>query len=136
MRLIHDRHLTDQILEYYDRWVKAAYINSDELNKASYELNHDGQNFFYGEYFEKLIKTETTFSYTPDTSIVNYVNRIRQRNPPLVLLNSNPEDLRKLNNEVIAVEVALHNYNSFIRLDLNSADSLISKIQKEYNLEN
>ena len=136
MRLIHDRHLADQILEYYDRWVKAAYLKNDELDKASVELNHEEQNFFNGEYFEKLIKSETTFSYTPDTSIVNYVNSIKHRDPPLVLLNSNPADLRKLNNEVIAVEVALHNYNSFIRLDLNSADSLISKIQKEYNLEN
>src|SRR5258706_7188945 len=25
MRLIHDRHLADEILEYYDRWVRAAY---------------------------------------------------------------------------------------------------------------
>jgi hypothetical protein len=135
MRLIHDRHLADEILEYYDRWVKAAYLKNDELDKASVELNSEQQSFFNGEYFEKLIKSETTFSYTPDTSIVNYVNRIKQRNPPLVLLNTNPADLRKLNNKVIAVEAALHNYNSFIRLDLNSADSLISKIQKEYNLE-
>jgi hypothetical protein len=136
MRLIDDRHLADEILEYYDRWVKAAYINSDALDKASDELNHDEQNFFYGEYFEKLIKSETTFSYTPDTSIINYINCIKQRNPPLVLLNSNPADLRKLNNEVIATETSLHNYNSFLRLDLNSADSLISKIQKEYDLKN
>jgi len=135
MRLIHDRHLADEILEYYDRWVKAAYLKNDELDKTSDELNHEEQNFFYGEHFEKLIKSETTFSYTPDTSVLNYINRIKQRNPPLVLLNSNPSDLKKLNNEVIASETALHNYNSFIRLDLNSADSLISKIQKEYNLE-
>jgi hypothetical protein len=86
-------------------------------------------------YFDKLIKYETTFSYIPDTSIVNYVSHIRQRNPPLVLLNSNPADLRKLNNKVIATETALHNYNSFLRLDLNLADSLILKIKKEYNLE-
>ena len=136
MRLIDDRHLADQILEYYDRWVKAAYIKSEELDKATDELNHEEENFFNGEYFEKLIKSETTFSYTPDTSVVNYINRIRQRNPQLVLLDSNPADLRKLNNEVISTETALHNYNSFIRLDLNSADTLISKIQEEYDLKN
>lgn len=137
MHLIQDRQLADQILEYYDRWVKAAYMYSDALDKATDELlNHDEGNFFNGEYFEKLIKSETTFSYTPDTSLANYINRIKQRNPPLVLLDTNPADLRKLNNEVISTEIALHNYNSFIRLDLNSADTLISKIQKEYNLEN
>ena len=135
MRLIHDRHLSDQILEYYDRWVKAAYISSDARDKAFDQLGHDEQNFFYGEYFEKLIKLETTFSYTPDTSLVNYANQIKERNPPLVLLNNDPTDLRKLNNQVIATETALHSYNSFLRLDLNSADSLILKIQKEYNLE-
>jgi len=136
IRLINDRNLSDQILEYYDRWVKAADKNVDGLNEASDELNHAEQDFFYGQYFEKLIKSETTFSYDPDTSINNYIKQIKERNPPLVLLNTNPADLKKLNNKVIATESALHGYNSFLRLDLNLADSLILKIRKEYHLEN
>ena len=136
MRLIHDRYLSNQILEYYDRWVKAAEITDKALDDASNESNHYVQDFFYAQYFEKLIKLETTFSYNPDTSVNNYISRIKERNPPLVLLNTNPSDLKKLNNKVSATETALHNYNSFVRLDLNSADSLILKIQTEYNLEN
>ncbi|MFI5135544.1 MAG: hypothetical protein ACHQD9_06800 [Chitinophagales bacterium] len=133
--LIRDRELADRILEYYDRWVKAAYIESDEFDKYADKLRDYEKSFFNSEYFETLTKHETTFSYAPDTSIVNYINRIKQRNPPLDLLNTNPEDLRRLNNEVISVETKLHYYESFIRLDLNEADALISQIQKEYNLE-
>jgi hypothetical protein len=136
MRMIKDRHLSDQILEYYDRWVKATENVNKELTDASSELNRYEQDFLNAQYFEKLIKLETTFSYDPDTSINNYINQIKERYPPLVLLNTNPADLKKLNNKVIATESALHNYNSFVRLDLNLADSLILKIKKEYSLDN
>ena len=123
-------------MEYYDRWLKAAENKEKTLNDALNELALYKQEFFNGQYFEKLIKLETTFSYDPDTSIINFINQIRERNPPLVLLNTNPADLKKLNNKVIATETELHSYNSFVRLDLNSVDSLILKIQKEYNLGN
>ena len=136
MRLINDRDLSDQVLEYYDRWVKAAEVTKEQLNKASDELAHAEQDFFYGQYFEKLIRLESTFSYATDPSIDEYISQIKGRDPALVLLNTNPADLKKLNNKVIATEASLHGYNSFVRLDLKLADSLILKIQKEYNPRN
>jgi hypothetical protein len=133
IQLIHDRNLADKILEYYDRWVKASYIENGTLDKYNEKLLDYEKEFFNGKYFDTLIKYETTFSFAVDTSIANYIDQVKQRKPALELLNSNPADLRRLNNEVASVETKLHYYDSFIRLDLNEAEALISKIQKEYN---
>jgi hypothetical protein len=135
LRLIHNRELADRIFEYYDRWVKAAYIENEALDKYKEKLFDYEKSFFNSEYFDTLIKYETSFSYSPDSLMIDYVNRVKQRNPPLELLNKNTADLKRLNNEVISVETKLHYYDSFIRLNFDEADTLISKIQKEYHLK-
>ena len=136
LRLIENKELLNEILEYYDRWIVAAKIYSDHLDNCSTELKQNGDNFFNLQYFDELIKRDTIFSYVPDIKLNNYLADIQNRKPPLVLINTNPTDLKKLNNKVSNVESALHNYNSFLRLDKNLADTLIMHIQKEYNLKN
>jgi hypothetical protein len=134
LRLIENNALANQILEYYDRWVIAATTYADYMNRHIDELNKTGINFFNWQYLEKLIKIDTVFSYAADSSIDHYVADMRERKPPLALLNKNPDDLRKLNNQFSQFEISLHSFNAFLRLDKNFADTLIRQIEKEYDL--
>jgi hypothetical protein len=135
LRLIENKSLANQVLEYYDRWVIAATTYAGYMNSHIEELNKSSIDFFNWQYLEKLIKNDTVFSYTADSSVDQYVAAIRERNPPLTLLNKNPDDLRKLNNQVSQLEMSVHSFNSFLRLDQNFADTLIRQIGKEYDLK-
>jgi hypothetical protein len=135
LRLIENSALANQILEYYDRWVIAATTYSEYLTGHINEVNKSAINFFNWRYLEKLVKTDTVFSYAADSSLDHYIAGIRERKPQLTLLNKNPDDLSKLNNEVSQLETALHAFNSFLRLDKKFADSLIRQIGKEYDLK-
>jgi hypothetical protein len=134
LRLIENKALVNKLLEYYDRWVIAAATSGDFLDHQMEEFDKNSLNFFNWQYLPKLVKTDTVFSYARDSSIDNYIDAIRERNPPLALLNKKPEDLKKLNNQVNNVERSVHTFNSFLRLDKNLADTLIRQIEKEYDL--
>lgn len=136
LRLIENKELLNELLEYYDRWIVATNFFSEKFDNFLTELKENADNFFYRQNFETLIRRDTIFTYVPNAKLQNYLTDIQNRNPPLTLINTNPKDLKILNNKVCNVESALHSYNSFLRLDKNLADTLIAHIQKEYNFKN
>jgi hypothetical protein len=135
LRLIENKALANQILEYYDRWVFGTMSQFVETNDLRKTLQIDNTGIFYWQSFEKLNKRDTIFSYAADTAITRYIDSIPVRNPPLTLLDTNPADLRKMNNRVTEVERSLHLYNSFMKVAENLADTLIVQLEKEYDLK-
>ena len=95
MRLIENKNLTNEILEYYDRWVIAVTYSETECAQKQTEFDKNSSNFFDSEYFEWLTKRETALPYAPDTALQNYIAAILDRQPPLTLLNYTPLELKK-----------------------------------------
>ena len=136
MRLIENKELVNEILEYYDRWVSSSSLTEHYLTEEAKDFSDNATNFFYTQYLDEGLKSDTsTFSYAEDSNADNYVHSILTRNPPLSLLNTDPAALKKLNNQLSSFEASLHGYDSFLRLDKNSADSLLAHIRKEYAIE-
>ncbi|HUS01689.1 MAG TPA: hypothetical protein VMY77_08180 [Chitinophagaceae bacterium] len=136
MRLIENKTLTNEILEYYDRWVVHLMLTRNDVSEELKALNQMTLNFFNLNYFDENIKRDTTFSYSNVDRSDEYFNAALSRIPQLSLLNNNAQDLQKLNNTLADFEETLHGYNSYLRVAQNLGDSLISHIQKEYHLEN
>jgi hypothetical protein len=136
MRLIENKTLTNEIFEYYDRWILHLMQNKVDVSENHNILNQMSLNFFNLYYFDEHVKRDTIFSYLKDNKLDEYFNAALNRTPLLLLLNNNAEDLQKLNNTLADFEETLHKYNSYLRVAQNIGDSLISHIQKEYHLEN
>jgi hypothetical protein len=136
LRLIENKKLFNQILEYYDRWVVGIMNQSEIVSNCRKAFTDNCSGFFYWQFLDKLNTRDTVFSYAKDTAQNNYIDSVLMRNPPLKLLNINSGDLRKLNNQACQFEQSLHQNNSYMKLANNLATALIPQIQKEYDLEN
>lgn len=130
-RLITDKKLVTEISDYYDRRVAATEAAVPDALRA--DLRTAKEQFYNWAYFDDLIKKsdhrqanfETTYDY----------KKILTMNPPLKVLNTNPEALQKLYNEVAEFELGLKNYIYFMSWTKEGAVSLISSIRQQYRLK-
>lgn len=136
IRLVENNILTNEMLEYYDRWIPHMIQTKADLNENYKVLNQSSLNFFNLSYFDENIKRDTAFTYSNDDKMDKYFHSMLSIAPPLALLNNNADDLKKLNNLLADFEETLHLYNSFLRVAQTSGEALISHIQTEYKIEN
>jgi hypothetical protein len=135
MRLIENKNLTGQILEYYDRWAIALKIYQEQSEDLQKICNQNCNQFFDSQYFDYLISHEPSTSFNVDTAILSRIEQIKQTSQHLELLNTNSIDLRKLNNTISDLEKGIYSNQLFIKHNKKFAESLISSIRKEYKLE-
>jgi hypothetical protein len=136
IRLIENKNLTGQILEYYDRWAIALKIYQEQSEDLLKICDQNCNQFFDSQYFDYLISHEPSTSFYVDTAILSHIEEIKQTSQPLELLNTNSIDLKKLNNTISDLEKGIYSNQIFIKHNKKFAESLISSIRKEYDLKN
>ena len=98
-------------------------------------LTSSSARFFDYEPFDALLRTENEFGKPLPDSINERMKNVLNSNPPLVLMNTNPADLRLLYNEIAMKEQAMKEYNSFLRWAKGTADQLMIQIKEEYHMK-
>ncbi|MBY0477208.1 MAG: hypothetical protein K2Q24_06155 [Chitinophagaceae bacterium] len=135
LRLIENDSLVAAMIDYYDRKVFACETSKEGLDEAAGSLSKLCLQFFYYAPFDEMLKTEKQYGKSiPDSETIKQQLPLYS-NPPLPLLNTEPQALKLLYNEVASKERAVKSYNSFIRWARETAENLILQIEKEYNFK-
>ena len=134
-RLITNDALSLSISDYYERKVYACEDAEKEMSRSSERLKISCTRFFNYEPFEHLLSAETTYNEPPPDLILVKNSKILNSNPPLVLLNTNPADLKLLYNNVAMKESDIKTYNSLLRWARKTAIALMREINEEYHFE-
>jgi hypothetical protein len=132
-RLIKNDSLASSISDYYERKITACEEQEERLRKNAQQLAISSARFFYYEPFDALLRTETEYGKSLPDADSDIIKRVLNSNTSLVLLNSNPADLRLLYNDVAMKEEAMKQYNSFLRWAKTTAEALMVQIEEEYH---
>jgi hypothetical protein len=132
LRLIADKKLVTQMSDYYDRRVMAAI--SGQPSELRDQLKKTNNMFFSWAYFDDLIKASDNKDAGFKT-VYNY-QKILSAQPALKLLDTKPADLQRLYNETADFELGVKDYVFFLNWVKGAAVSLMSEINKQYDLEN
>ena len=132
LRLIKNDSLLNDIMDYYERTV----INIDNglniaLTKRD-DMQKTANRCLRWVYFDGILKTDTVFNITNKLEKQKSYEYILKMQPALTLLKTNTIDLEYLYNDLATYELAVHNYNTFIRIKRDEASSLIKHIQSIY----
>jgi len=135
LRLVTNDLLVTNILQYYDRKIKAVEYAGEDIIYLKRRLEGAYEEFLDASYYNKSLTTETNFgtiangiAFTnPQTDIVD------QTTPKL--LNTDAKALQQLYNKLASYESAIKIYNSYLRWAEEHAVNLITQIQKEYHFK-
>ena len=136
LRLVKNDSLVTLMIDYYDRKIFACEQAEENMQKLSASLNASCLQFFSYEPFDDMIKTESNFGKSLPDSVIEKNKRPLYSNPPLILLNTNSKALMLLYNDVASKEIAIKNYNSFLRWAKETAEILMIQIENEYHFKN
>lgn len=133
IRMIEDDDLVAEMGDYYERRLTALQNSRDGVGRARETLTETYRLFFSYQGFDELLQRDTTFVSSFDNAFFQkYFADIINRDPPLNLLPTADGNFQRLYDDVAATELALRNYNSFVRYARQGADSLMAHIREEY----
>ncbi len=135
LRLVNNDTLVINILQYYDRKLRAVQEASEDIIYFKRRLEDAYEEFLDASYYDKALSTETNFG-----SIANNIGFIKPHSDfaeqtPAKLLNTDTAALQQLYNKLASFESAIKEYNSYLRWAEEHAENLISQIQSEYHFE-
>jgi hypothetical protein len=134
-RLIKNDSLAASIIDYYERKISACEDQEEKLRNMAERLTISSSRFFYYEPFDGMLSTESQFEKQVPDSIKERNNKPLSSNPPLVLLNTIPAELKLFYNDVAMKEETMKNYNFFLRWAKETAEALMIQIEDEYHFK-
>ncbi len=134
-RLIKNDRLSSSISDYYERKLSASEEAEEKLRRMSERLSITSVQFFYYEPFDEMLSTETTFKEMTADTMAKRIDKVLNNNSSLILLNSNPAELKHLYNDVALKEDAMKVYNAFLRWSRETAIALMDEINQEYHFK-
>jgi hypothetical protein len=130
LRLIENKKIVKEIADYYERKIIATqhYLpDSKDVDKISEE-------FFSLIDLDDFIQSYDSISSQTYQNDYNY-QKLLQHLPELHLMTTNPTEFERFYTKTSEYEIALKNYNFWLKYSRNAAEQLIADIQKAYHLE-
>ena len=132
LRMVKNKTLLNEMLDYYERRVEGSEDYKDEVLKAMEVMREKGAAVLRSSYFDfvrnasdSAWNTEMMYKYRSDLNSVLTMQG-------LSLLSTDPADLEKLNSAALKLEWSIINYNRFLRFALEGARNMIHLINKYY----
>ena len=128
LRLIENKNIVNGIADYYERKIAATQIflpDAQDVDKISEE-------FFSLTGLDDFIQSYNSISSETYQNDYNY-QKLLQHQPELHLMTTDPVEFERFYTWTSEYEMALKNYNFWLKYTGNAAGKLITDIQKEYN---
>lgn len=133
LRLVKNDTLVYGIGSYYEELSTILNTQRTQLIKRQDVLWNTYKMFFDLHYIKELVDRDTIVTVEIPV-LYNYYMKILDTKPPLTLLSTDPEDLKRLYMDVTLYEMDIHRLNSWIRTCLYGAGVLMKYTLAEYNL--
>ena len=132
LRLVKNRDLMNDMLDYYERIVSGSEGYNQETFSSLNVMNAACDHVFKttGFDFIKNASDSAWNSTTADSYLANLDAVLNMKE--LELLSKNPADLEKLHSAVLRFEWSIINYNRFLNFARQVAHKLIISIDKQY----
>ena len=128
LRLIENKKIVAGIADYYERKIVAT----QSLVPDAQNVNKISEEFFSLLGLDDYVKSYDSISSLTYQNRYNY-QKLLQHHPELHLMTTDPVEFERFYTWTSEYEMALKNYNFWLKYTGNAAGKLITDIQKEYN---
>ena len=128
LRLIEDKNIVNGIADYYERKIIATQLylpDAQDVDKISEE-------FFSLTGLDDFIQSYNSISSETYQNDYNY-QKLLQHQPELHLMTTDPVEFDRFYTKTSQYEIALKEYNFWLKYTGAAAEKLITDIQKQYD---
>jgi hypothetical protein len=135
LRLIRNDTLVYDIGFYYEKLTASLNLQRNQLVTRQNILKETCKSLFDLHASEGLVQRDTAYVWWDEpTGLFSLYTAIREHNPPLKLLSTDSNDLKRLYTDLTLYEMEIHRFDEWLRWCLYIGNYLMKRIEIEYNL--